>query len=166
MVDTKGIEPRASRMLNGCDTITPCARMRLARTHRPSPCPVPPLARITHTISHWWWQTALRVSCPRVFPLETFFPLETLHACRRHLRQVPRTTGVSRPTRAPRSTGVRLDECHARGVSRSKGVTLDRRRARRVSRLTSVTLQGCHGRRVSRLASVTLDECHARRPSC
>ena len=33
-MDTLGIEPRASRMLSGCDTTTPCARM-----HRPRTCP-------------------------------------------------------------------------------------------------------------------------------
>ena len=34
-VDTLGIEPRASRMLSGCDTTTPCARWRFLRRLTP-----------------------------------------------------------------------------------------------------------------------------------
>ena len=31
-LDTLGIEPRASRMLSGCDTTTPCARCTLTKS--------------------------------------------------------------------------------------------------------------------------------------
>ena len=33
-MDTLGIEPRASRMLSGCDTTTPCAQLSLDRILR------------------------------------------------------------------------------------------------------------------------------------
>ena len=36
-MDTLGIEPRASRMLSGCDTTTPCARLQ--REHVPNTAP-------------------------------------------------------------------------------------------------------------------------------
>ena len=37
-VDTLGIEPRASRMLSGCDTATPCALPELAAIYLESGC--------------------------------------------------------------------------------------------------------------------------------
>jgi hypothetical protein len=36
IVDTLGIEPRASRMLGGCDTTTPCAHTDILTTHHHS----------------------------------------------------------------------------------------------------------------------------------
>ena len=38
-VDTLGLEPRASRMLSGCDTTTPCAL--IIHAHRAFPCKRP-----------------------------------------------------------------------------------------------------------------------------
>ena len=37
-MDTLGIEPRASRMLSGCDTTTPCAPRRLAKCTKRADC--------------------------------------------------------------------------------------------------------------------------------
>ena len=42
-VDTLGLEPRASRMLSGCDTTTPCAH-ECTRTHGHAPNPAQPHA--------------------------------------------------------------------------------------------------------------------------
>ena len=45
MMDTLGIEPRASRMLSGCDTTTPCALEERASSSHPKPEVGPPASR-------------------------------------------------------------------------------------------------------------------------
>ena len=55
-MDTLGIEPRASRMLSGCDTTTPRARMMKAAMAKTTLSSLPD--------SSWTWQMAWTAGAP------------------------------------------------------------------------------------------------------